>query len=70
MSTASYLTVREVAALLAVDEKTVTRWSRSDPTMPVLRRGRVVRFPQDALRRWLDGQLPRAARKHTASTPA
>jgi len=56
--------------MLAVDEKTVTRWSRADPTMPVIKRGRVVRFPKVALEAWLTAQLPRASRKHTASTPA
>ena len=65
----SYMTVREVAEMLHVDEKTVSRWSRSDPSMPVLRRGKIVRFPREALMRWLDAQVPRAARKHTNSAP-
>jgi len=65
-----WLTVAQVAEMLSVDEKTVTRWSRSDASMPVLRRGRVVRFRRDLLNAWLEGQLPRAARKRTGSAPS
>ena len=65
---ADWLTVRDVAQLLAVDEKTVTRWARRDASMPCLRRGRVVRFRRDLLEAWLLRQLPRASRKHTGST--
>jgi hypothetical protein len=31
------------------DEKTVLRWSLQEPSMPVLRRGRVGRFPRERL---------------------
>jgi excisionase family DNA binding protein len=65
-----WLTVSQVAEMLDVDEKTVTRWSRADPTMPVLRRGRVVRFRRDLLDCWLEAQLPRKARQRTASAPS
>ena len=60
---ASYLTVFQVADLLQVDPKTITRWSRQDPSMPVLRRGRVLRFPRVPLLAWLERQQPRASRK-------
>ena len=59
----AYLTARQVADLLQVDEKTVQRWSLQDASMPVLRRGRVVRFPRERLLVWLERQEPRAARR-------
>jgi excisionase family DNA binding protein len=58
-----YLTALQVAELLQVDEKTVLRWSLQDPSMPVLRRGRVVRFPRERLLAWLERQEPRSARR-------
>jgi excisionase family DNA binding protein len=58
-----YLTARQVAAIVQVDEKTISRWSLEDPSMPVLRRGRVVRFPRERLLAWLERQEPRAARR-------
>ena len=58
-----YLTSRQVAKLLGVDEKTVIRWSRVDPSMPVLRRGHVVRFHRDRLLDWLQRQEPRGAQR-------
>jgi len=61
MSTAPlYLSASQVAELIQVDEKTVLRWSLEDATMPVLRRGRVVRFPRERLLTWLERQEPRA----------
>lgn len=59
----AYLTALQVADLLQVDEKTVLRWSLQDPSMPVLRRGRVVRFPRERLLAWLERQEPRSARR-------
>lgn len=58
-----YLTALQVAELLQVDEKTVLRWSLQDASMPVLRRGRVVRFPRGRLLAWLERQEPRVARR-------
>jgi excisionase family DNA binding protein len=58
-----YLTARQVADLVGVAEKTVLRWSLQDASMPVLRRGRVVRFPRERLLVWLERQEPRAARR-------
>jgi excisionase family DNA binding protein len=60
-----YLTARQVADLVRVAEKTVLRWSLQDASMPVLRRGRVVRFPRERLHAWLDRQEPRSARRIT-----
>jgi len=59
----AYLTALQVAELLQVDEKTVLRWSLQDASMPVLRRGRIVRFPRERLLTWLERQEPRSARR-------
>ena len=48
-----YLTGEQVAALLQVSVKSVQRWASNDPSMPVLRIGRTVRFPRERLLRWL-----------------
>ena len=49
-----YLTPDEVAALLQVNRKTVLRWlAADDATMPALRLGGTVWFPEDRLLRWL-----------------
>jgi excisionase family DNA binding protein len=58
-----YLTTLQVADRLQVDEKTILRWSQQDASMPVLRRGRVVRFPRERLLAWLERQEPRGARR-------
>ena len=64
-----FLTARQVADHLGVDEKTVTRWSLEDPSMPVLRRRRVVRFHRDRLMAWLERQEPRGARRAAQRQP-
>lgn len=51
--TPAYFTPDEVAELLRVSEKTVSRWAAKDPTLPVLRIGGTVRFPRERLLRWL-----------------
>jgi excisionase family DNA binding protein len=48
-----YLTPAEVAEMLKVSVKTVSRWALEDPSMPVTRLGRTVRFEAEALERWL-----------------
>jgi excisionase family DNA binding protein len=62
MSAEFYLTAAQVAEIVQVDEKTILRWSLEDASMPVLRRGRVVRFPRDRLLAWLERQEPRNRR--------
>lgn len=62
---AVYLTPRQVAELIQVSEKTVLRWSLEDASMPVLRRGAVVRFHRDRLMVWLERQEPRLTRQRT-----
>jgi excisionase family DNA binding protein len=48
-----YLTGDQLAALLQVSAKSISRWASSDPSMPVLRIGRTVRFPKERVLRWL-----------------
>jgi excisionase family DNA binding protein len=48
-----YLTPAEVAEMLKVSPKTVSRWALEDPSMPVTRLGRTVRFELEAFERWL-----------------
>ncbi len=54
MSDPAYLTPAEVAELLRVSEKSVYRWAKTEPTMPVLKLGGSVRFPRERLLRWLE----------------
>jgi excisionase family DNA binding protein len=61
-----YLNVNEVSHLLGVSAKTVIRWSLESRLMPVLRRGRVVRFPRQRLLAWLEAQEP-AQGQHKAA---
>jgi len=65
-----YLTPAQVAELLQVSEKTVSRWALEDASMPVLRRGRVVRFERERLLAWLARQEPRGAQRSTRSAQA
>ena len=53
----------QAAELLQVSVKTLHRWSREDPSMPVLRRGRVVRFPRERFVAWLKRQEQGAVKK-------
>lgn len=48
-----YLTGKQLAVLLQVSPKSVSRWASTDLTMPVLRIGRTVRFPKERVFRWL-----------------
>ena len=50
---AAYLTPKEVADMLRVSSKSVYRWAKDDPSMPMLRLGGTVRFPRERLERWL-----------------
>jgi excisionase family DNA binding protein len=66
--TPSYLSAEQLAELVQVSAKTITRWSLEDPSMPVLRRGRVVRFPKEPILAWLRRQESRSARRFSAGT--
>lgn len=60
-----FLTAKEVAELLKVSEATLARWRGADPIQgpPCLRIEGTVRYPREAMQRWLDertlgGTLP------------
>ena len=61
-----YLNAAQVAEIVQVDPKTILRWSLEDASMPVLRRGRVVRFPRERLLAWLERHEPRKRRTEGA----
>jgi excisionase family DNA binding protein len=48
-----YLSVREVAELFQVAEKTIYSWIKLEPTMPALKLAGTVRFPKARLLAWL-----------------
>jgi len=48
-----YLTPQDVAGMLKVNQRTVLRWAAEDASMPTTRLGRVIRFEEAALFRWL-----------------
>ena len=58
----TFLTARQVADMLQVDERTILRWAQPDASMPATRFGRVVRFEREPLLRWLARKQPRSAR--------
>jgi excisionase family DNA binding protein len=65
----TFLTPRQVADMLQVDERTVLRWGRHDASMPTTRLGRVVRFEREPLLRWLARKNPRSSRAFAAGSP-
>jgi excisionase family DNA binding protein len=58
----TYLTAEQVGALLQCSPKSVFRWAAEDPTMPVIRIGRTVRFPRAKLEQWLSARTQGAGR--------
>jgi excisionase family DNA binding protein len=65
----AYLTPAQVAELLQVSEKTVSRWHLEDASMPCIKRGKVVRFPRAALMEWLARQdRSRRQKNHSSVT--
>jgi excisionase family DNA binding protein len=66
-----YLTAAELAHLLQVDDKTVYRWTQTEPSMPVLRIRGVVRFPRERVLQWLaDHEQGQARPRRSRSLPA
>jgi excisionase family DNA binding protein len=55
----AYFTAADIADLLQVSTKTVSRWALEDSTMPATKIGRVVRFERSALMRWRQRHQPR-----------
>ena len=70
MTLPSYLTPKQVADMLQVDERTVLRWAQQDAYMPATRIGRVIRFEKTALERWLARKRPRSAQGSTQTAVA
>jgi excisionase family DNA binding protein len=58
----TFLTPAQAAQLLQVSPKSIYRWARSDHTMPVFRKGSILRFPRAELEVWIKRQMPRGAR--------
>ena len=49
-----YLTVPEVANMLRLSAKSIYRLVDQDPTMPAIKLGGAIRFPQARLLKWLE----------------
>jgi excisionase family DNA binding protein len=58
----AFLTPAQAAELLQVSPKSIYRWATSDHTMPVFRKGAILRFPRERLLEWVTRQMPRGAR--------
>jgi excisionase family DNA binding protein len=56
------LTLREVAGLLAVPERTLYAWRHERTGPPVTKVGKYLRYDQDALERWLAERTDGAVR--------
>ena len=65
---AGWMTAADVAAMLQVSEKTISRWVLT-AGMPALRIGRVTRFERAAVDRWL-ARRQQARSKQSAPTLA
>lgn len=52
----AYWTPEQVGELLQLSTKTIYRLASSDPSMPMLKLGGSIRFPQARLERWLRDQ--------------
>jgi excisionase family DNA binding protein len=50
----TYDTVATLAKFLTLSPKTIYRWSRADPSFPVTKVGRAVRFPRSRVQKWLN----------------
>jgi excisionase family DNA binding protein len=50
---AEYITAEDFAARLKCSTKSIYRLANSDPSLPVLRLGKLVRFPRVRLEGWL-----------------
>jgi excisionase family DNA binding protein len=68
-NTHEYLTIQEVAALLRVTARSIARWVKQDPTMPMLKIGGKVRFPRERLLRWLRAREQGENRSKRLSQP-
>jgi excisionase family DNA binding protein len=55
----AYLTADDAAKILRLSPKTIAALLRTDPTMPVTRIGRMVRFEEAAFYRWVASKTSR-----------
>ena len=69
ISSPRYLSATEVAEYLQVNRSTVHRMAASDPSMPALRIGKVLRFHPDSLAKWLEAHTQRSRRTASSSQP-
>ena len=58
---------REAAWALGISERTLWEWTQRQE-VPHVRRGKTVRYPVDALRRWLDEQAGAARQEAEVSS--
>jgi len=66
-----YLTPAQVAELLQVSPRTISRWALQDASMPCIRLpGRVVRFEEGALLRWLERKRQGRSVRKLDSSPS
>jgi hypothetical protein len=69
-----YLTPGQAATMLQVCEKTLGRWAKADPTLPVLKILGTTRYPRERLLRWLrdreQGRQPSRIRMRSSRNDA
>jgi predicted DNA-binding transcriptional regulator AlpA len=56
-----YLTARQVADLTSLSIQTLANWRTAGQGPPWTKCERAVRYPEDALRRWLDARTTPAS---------
>jgi excisionase family DNA binding protein len=59
VAVSAYLTADDAAKILRLSPKTIAALARTDPTMPVTRIGRMVRFEEAAFYRWVASKTSR-----------
>jgi excisionase family DNA binding protein len=62
-----YLTAEEFGALVKCSPKSIYRLAKSDPTLPALRLGKLLRFPRKGLERWLASRTQGSGRPRSAA---
>src|SRR2546427_4105488 len=65
-----YLTIAQAARLVGASERTVYRWAETEPTMPVLRVGGIVRIHRVRFLRWLEEHEQGRRRRRSTGTPS
>jgi len=65
-----YLTAPEVATMLRLSVKSIYRLAEQDATMPVIKLGGAIRFPQALLLKWLEQHTQGRSRPRSAHQTA